>query len=77
MEGERDKAAYIEAHKLREAGIPLDQAREIMRLRAEAYYQKDGLQVGEILRTVESAYRKGMPLEKGKWYGGISVPLDP
>jgi hypothetical protein len=58
-QGERDQAAYIEGHKLREAGIPLGQALDLMRLRFEQAYDKAGMSWGEIERTIVSAYTKG------------------
>jgi hypothetical protein len=60
-EGERNNSAYIEAHRLREAGIPLDQAREFMVLWTREHYDKAHINDYEVRRTVESAYRKGIP----------------
>lgn len=58
-QGERNKAIYIEAHKLREAGMPLDTALDIMQARVEKHYTQGGMMWQEVKATVESAYRKG------------------
>lgn len=58
-EGERNNAAYIEAHKLREAGLELEQALEMMKGRLRQY--APGLEWLEVERTVRSAYRKPLP----------------
>lgn len=55
----RNKAAYIEAHKLREAGLSLEQAKATMAARFDSAYEKGQITLAEILRTVESAYSKG------------------
>lgn len=57
--GDRNKAIYIEAHKLREAGMPLDMALDIMQGRIEKHYAPGELTWQEVRATVESAYRKG------------------
>tara|TARA_Y100000310_G_scaffold235489_1_gene238558 strand:+ start:502 stop:1290 length:789 start_codon:yes stop_codon:yes gene_type:complete len=67
----RNKTAYIEAHKLREAGMPLDQAIGVMSARFASAYQKEGIEWSEIAATVKSAYRKGPP--QSQHFGGISI----
>lgn len=56
--GERNKSAYVEAHFLREAHMPLPLALRIMQLRWEADYEKGEESWDEVARTVESAYSK-------------------
>jgi len=57
--GERDKAAYVEAHRLREAGLALEQAMAYMKIRWEKDYEVGEQGWQEIERTIESAYNKG------------------
>ena len=57
--GERDEAAYIEAHKLRESGMSLRQALKLMFARFHEDYEQQGISWFEIKKTIESAYRKG------------------
>lgn len=57
-EGERNQTAYVEAHKLREAGMSLEQALDIMRIRWEQVYDKGKQGWAELERTVHSAYHK-------------------
>jgi len=57
--GERNEASYIEAHKLRESGMSEEQATEVMRVRFDKAYEKQGITWEEIERTVQSAFRKG------------------
>ena len=59
--GERNKTAYVEAHFLREARMPLPLALRIMHLRWQADYEKGEESWDEVARTVESAYTKGSP----------------
>ena len=75
-QGQRNGSAYIEAHKLREAGMPLDQALEVMRLRVEAFYAPGDMRIEEALATVRSAYRKGV-VQRHKFLGGVPVDLGP
>jgi hypothetical protein len=56
----RNKSIYLEAHKLREAGVPYDQALPIMEARFQAAYEKGGMAWQEIENTIRSAYRKGV-----------------
>lgn len=56
--GERNKALYIEAHKLREAGLGLEAALEIMRVRYESHYEQAESEWQEAERTIRSAFRR-------------------
>jgi len=58
--GERNESAYVEAHRLRETGMTLDQALKIMYARFREDYDQQGITWEEIKRTVESAYMKGV-----------------
>ena len=58
-EGQRNESAYVEAHRLRESGMLLDQALKIMHARFKADYAQQGITWEEIKRTVESAYTRG------------------
>lgn len=58
---ERNKALYVEAHRLREAGIPYQAAVDIMTARFVSHYEQGGLDLPELERTVQSAYRKPIP----------------
>ena len=66
--GDRNKAAYVEAHRLREAGIPLDQALNLMSHRWTEHYEPGQTTWEEIAATIKSAYRKGPP--PGQSIGG-------
>jgi len=55
---ERNNSAYIEAHYLRGAGMPLDMALEIMEARFRLHYEQGEMEWREIERTVKSAYAK-------------------
>ena len=57
--GERNKAVYIEAHKLREAGLHQEAAVEMLWGRVKAQYEAGEMGYTEYLNTVRSAYRKG------------------
>ena len=58
--GERNESAYVEAHQLREASMPLDKALKVMHARFKEDYEQQGITWEEIKRTVESAYMKGV-----------------
>lgn len=62
-EGDRNDAIYIESHRLREAGVPLTMAIEIMEVRIEKGYE-GFMPVHEVRQTVASAYSKGV-VEQG------------
>lgn len=57
--GDRNKAIYVEAHRLREAGMPLMQAVEYMRVRWDASYAHEDASWQEAEGTIRSAYRHG------------------
>lgn len=57
----RNNTLYVEAHKLREAGMGYEQAVEILRLRWEHQYEQGGMGWLEVERTIKSAYRKPVP----------------
>jgi hypothetical protein len=69
-EGSRNQSAYIEAHKLREAGMPLQQALATMSARFSVAYSGGGMEWREIEATVRSAYRKAVPGGE-QHYGGV------
>jgi len=56
--GDRNRALYIEAHRLREAKMPLEQALAVLQVRWERNYQSGGQSWQEAERTIRSAYRK-------------------
>lgn len=73
-EGERNRSAYVEAHQLREAGVPLVSALEIMRIRVEkSYIQAHDMSWDEIERTIRSAYTKG---EVTSHKGGVDLTIE-
>ena len=57
----RNNTMYREAHSLREAGLPLDNALRLLKVRWEEDYQAGGQEWREIENTIRSAYRKGAP----------------
>lgn len=56
---QRNKSVYVESHRLREAGMPLEDALRIMEIRWTQDYEKGEQDWGEVARTIESAYGKG------------------
>ena len=63
---ERNKAAYVEAHALRKAEMPLPTALRYMAIRWREDYQQGDQPWEEIERTIRSAYRKARG--KGAFY---------
>jgi hypothetical protein len=61
----RNKTAYVEAHRLREAGVALHLAKDIMQARIERHYESGDLKWEEIERTIESAYRPRIEKKRG------------
>jgi len=59
-QGERNKAMYIEAHKLREAGMPEREAVAVLQARFDASYEQGDTGWRELEQTIRSAYRKGV-----------------
>lgn len=56
--GERNNALYVEACRLREARAPLSEALSLMRARFDLAYDGGDADDRELVRTVQSAYRK-------------------
>ncbi len=54
----RNNTMYVEAHRLREAGVHLDAAVTMLRARWEQDYEHGDQGWGELERTIRSAYRK-------------------
>ena len=63
-EGDRNDAIYIETHRLREAGVPLAMALEIMQVRIEKGYEGTVPWL-EVKATIESGYKKGAAIKGG------------
>ena len=59
--GDRNKALFVEAHRLREARMPIEQAIPILKERFNQAYDQGGVDEQEIINTIRSAYSKGMP----------------
>ena len=57
----RNNTMYIEAHRLREAGVPLEQALQLLRVRWETSYESGEQTWGELESTIQSAYKKMVP----------------
>jgi hypothetical protein len=70
---ERNNTLYVEAHRLREAGVPHEQALAMMRLSIEDRYDPGDFGWEEATRTIASAYRHGVPLKKRSIFDG---PVD-
>ena len=66
----RNDTLYREAHKLREAGIPEDQALELLLVRVQKRYEPNDFPMEEIKRTIHSAYQK--PTVRAIWEEGES-----
>lgn len=58
--GERNRAAFVESCQLRDSGMPIGTALQVMRVRWETQYEAGGQTWKEIEATVRSAYRRGM-----------------
>ena len=69
-EGERNKAIYVEACRLREARVPLGEAMELLKLRIARAYA-GVVPEGDAMKTVRSAYRKGTKPERRRFYGAV------
>jgi hypothetical protein len=59
-ENERNDSLYVEAHRLREAGVPFAMAMQFFSWRIETGYAKGGFTILEAERTVKSAYKIGV-----------------
>ena len=64
--GERNDTCYVEAHRLREAGMSQEIALDLMRGRWEQHYEA-GQDWSEIENTVLSAYKKGALAQKDSY----------
>lgn len=60
-EGARNDSLYVEAHRLREAGVPLDTALHLLSIRVKEHYEGGSISWIEAEGTIRSAYRKGVP----------------
>lgn len=60
---ERNKSIYVEAHKLRDAAMPVDQAIAVLRVRWEQAYERGDMNWQEVERTIRSAYQKAEAME--------------
>jgi hypothetical protein len=60
----RNKAIYVEAHQLREAGVPLQTTFEFLKWRFDNAYEHEEIEWQELERTIQSAYVKGIVQEK-------------
>lgn len=56
--GDRNNALYVEACRLKDAGMPFPEALEVMLVRFGTAYDQGGLDTHEIRRTIQSAYRR-------------------
>ena len=56
-EGQRNDSIFTEAHKMRKADIPMDEAEKLLKLRVETSYEGH-MTEKEIEDTVRSAYKK-------------------
>jgi len=54
----RNNTMYVEAHRLREAGVQMETAMIMLRARWETDYQHGDQAWHELERTIHSAYRK-------------------
>jgi len=68
----RNNSMYIEAHQLREARMPLEEALVILKMRWESSYATGGASWKEMESTIKSAYRKGTPRERGE-HNGLGI----
>ena len=72
----RNNTLYVEAHKLREAGMPLKEALSLLITRVRQSYQAStDISDDEIRQTVTSAYRKGVTTRIGDTEGPSELDL--
>ena len=64
--GERNRAMYVEAHKLKRAGIAEDEALALLRTRFETSYEPGESNWEEMAATIASAYRKDNDREEAR-----------
>ena len=72
-EGARNQSLFVEAHRLREAGMPLEEALGVLAARIARGYAP-GFSWAEAEATIRSAYRKGVDGYEIPWAGG-TVPF--
>jgi hypothetical protein len=66
----RNDTLYIEAHRLREAGMPYEEALSLLMTRIQQSYENNhDLPTEEIRATIASAYRKGVVTKVGDTAG--------
>jgi len=65
--GQRNQSLYIEANKLREAGVPFAMALEWLEWRVTQQYEPGDWNWIECQKTIESAYRKDTPPQDSAW----------
>jgi hypothetical protein len=58
--GDRNMTLYVEAHKLREAGLSLQQAVDLLTARVRSSYAASEFGDREVQATVKNAYKKGV-----------------
>ena len=69
-DGNRNNTLFVEAHKLREAGMPFEQALPLLITRTRlAYEANHDMTDHEVEQTVASAYRKGVVTRIGATTG--------
>lgn len=61
--GERNRSMYVEAHKLRQADVPLDEALALLQGRYETSYEPGESDWQEMANTIISAYSKADVIE--------------
>ena len=70
---QRNNTLYVEAHRLREAGVPHEQALDMLKMSIKSRYDPGDFGWEEVTRTIASAYRHGVPLIKRSIFDG---PID-
>jgi hypothetical protein len=71
----RNNTAYIESHKLREAGISLEQALYLMKARFDQDYEKGEITWEELDNSIHSAYAKAVARYPHEEDGGDEIKL--
>lgn len=70
-DGERNNAMFIEACRLKDAGVPYEEALEFLRSRFEEHYEQRGIKWAGLERTIKSAYNR--PPKRERPYGPIGI----
>jgi hypothetical protein len=73
-EGERNNSLFVEACRLKDAGMPLEQALDVIAARLSSYDQKN-MPWSEVKATVRSAYRRPSKprTQPNRFWGGVQV----